>query len=176
MEVYRTELDEDGQVDFKGKAKGFVRSYAFLAQILPYEDVGWEKLSIFLNFLIPKLPAPVEEDLSKGILEVIDMDSYRVEKLCDRGDTSGGRGRRDRPRACVRRRIHTGTGDESRCRLFWRSSTVCGAQSSRTQTRWVSSLRGFLSRWGRRKPIRTPVSTRTRRTRGWSITARWMRL
>ena len=29
---------------------------------------------------MPKLPAPVEEDLSKGILESIDMDSYRVEK------------------------------------------------------------------------------------------------
>jgi len=37
-------------------------------------------LSIFLNFLIPKLPAPIEEDLAKGILESIDMDSYRVEK------------------------------------------------------------------------------------------------
>ena len=81
VEMYIKELDEDGQVDFKGKAKGFVRSYAFLSQILPYEDIGWEKLSIFLNFLIPKLPAPIEEDLSKGILEVIDMDSYRVEKL-----------------------------------------------------------------------------------------------
>jgi type I restriction enzyme R subunit len=33
-----------------------------------------------LNFLIPKLPAPMEEDTSKGILETIDMDSYRVEK------------------------------------------------------------------------------------------------
>ena len=40
----------------------------------------WEKLSIFLNFLIPKLPAPKEEDLAKGILEAIDMDSYRAEK------------------------------------------------------------------------------------------------
>ena len=40
----------------------------------------WEKLSIFLNFLVPKLPAPKEEDLSKGVLEAIDMDSYRVEK------------------------------------------------------------------------------------------------
>jgi type I restriction enzyme R subunit len=29
---------------------------------------------------VPKLPAPIEEDLSKGILESIDMDSYRVEK------------------------------------------------------------------------------------------------
>lgn len=37
-------------------------------------------MSIFLNFLIPKLPAPRDENLSKGILETVDMDSYRVEK------------------------------------------------------------------------------------------------
>jgi type I restriction enzyme R subunit len=48
--------------------------------VLPYTDAGWEKLSIFLNFLVPKLPAPQEPDLAKGILESIDMDSYRVEK------------------------------------------------------------------------------------------------
>lgn len=40
---------------------------------------NWEKLSIFLNFLIPKLPAPKEDDLSRGILDAVDMDSYRVE-------------------------------------------------------------------------------------------------
>ena len=77
---YKSRLDEDGQVDFKGKAKAFVRTYGFLASILPYTNAEWETLSIFLNFLVPKLPAPVEEDLSKGILEAIDMDSYRVEK------------------------------------------------------------------------------------------------
>ena len=78
--VYAGELDEDGQVDFKGKAKAFARTYAFLSAILPYTNAEWERLSIFLNFLIPKLPAPAEEDLSKGILESIDMDSYRTEK------------------------------------------------------------------------------------------------
>ncbi|MDC4204389.1 MAG: hypothetical protein MPW13_08375 [Candidatus Manganitrophus sp.] len=78
--IYKERLDEDGQVDFKGKAKAFTRTYEFLASILPYTNADWEKLSIFLNFLIPKLPAPKEEDLSKGILEAIDMDSYRVEK------------------------------------------------------------------------------------------------
>jgi type I restriction enzyme R subunit len=77
---YRERLDEDGQVDFKGKAKAFLRAYGFLSQVLPYTSADWEKLSIFLTFLVPKLPAPVEEDLSKGILEAIDMDSYRVEK------------------------------------------------------------------------------------------------
>ena len=101
--VYVEQLDEDGQVDFKGKAKAFLRSYGFLGAILPYHYAEWEKLSIILNLLVPKLPAPVEDDLSKGILEAIDMDSYRVEKqavqaiqLADEDaeiqpvDTSGG--------------------------------------------------------------------------------------
>jgi type I restriction enzyme R subunit len=78
--VYKEDLDEDGQVDFKGMAKSFTRTYGFLASVLPYSNAEWEKLSIFLNFLIPKLPAPKEEDLARGILETIDMDSYRVEK------------------------------------------------------------------------------------------------
>jgi type I restriction enzyme R subunit len=82
--TYKEDLDEDGQVDFKGKAKTFIRTYGFLASILPYTNADWEKLSIFLNFLVPKLPAPKEIDLSKGILEAIDMDSYRVEKQAAR--------------------------------------------------------------------------------------------
>ncbi len=78
--TYTDTLDEDGQVDFKGKAKLFCRSYSFLASVIPYRNAAWEKLSIFLDLLTPKLPAPKEEDLAKGILEAIDMDSYRVEK------------------------------------------------------------------------------------------------
>jgi type I restriction enzyme, R subunit len=78
--TYKEQLDEDGQVDFKGKAKAFTRTYGFLASILPYTNADWERLSIFLNFLVPKLPAPKEEDLSRGVIETIDMDSYRVEK------------------------------------------------------------------------------------------------
>jgi type I restriction enzyme R subunit len=77
--VYVSDLDEDAQVDFKGKAKGFVRTYGFLSAILPYTYAPWEKRATFLNFLIPKLPAPHEDDLSKGILESIDMESYRAE-------------------------------------------------------------------------------------------------
>ena len=73
-------LDEDGQVEFKSSAKAFTRLYAFLSQVLPYGNANWEKLSIFLNFLIDKLPAPVEPDLSRGVLEAVDMDSYRMER------------------------------------------------------------------------------------------------
>jgi type I restriction enzyme, R subunit len=78
--AYSLRLEEDGQVDFKGKAKAFTRTYDFLGSVLPYTNARWEKLSILLNLLIPKLPAPLEDDLSAGILESIDMDSYRNEK------------------------------------------------------------------------------------------------
>ncbi len=78
--VYMRDLEEDEQVAFKGKAKGFVRTYAFLSSVLPWTAPAWEMRSIFLNFLIPRLPSPREDDLSKGILDAIDMDSYRVEK------------------------------------------------------------------------------------------------
>ena len=78
--AYRQDLDEDGQVQFKRQAKGFLRTYAFLSSVLPYNNAEWEERSIFLNFLVSKLPSPRGEDLSKGILDAIDMDSYRVEK------------------------------------------------------------------------------------------------
>ena len=48
---YRERLDEDGQVDFKGKAKAFLRAHGFLSSILSYSNAEWEKLSIFLTFL-----------------------------------------------------------------------------------------------------------------------------
>ena len=72
-------IDEDAQIEFKSSAKAFVRTYGFLGAILPYGNPEWEKLTIFLNLLLPKLPSPVEEDLSAGILEAIDLGSYRAD-------------------------------------------------------------------------------------------------
>ena len=72
----------------RGRAGGFQGQGQGLRPHLRFPRLGacrtrkreWEKLSILLNLLTPKLPAPKEEDLAKGILEAIDMDSYRVEK------------------------------------------------------------------------------------------------
>ena len=36
--IYKSDLKEDGQVDFKGRAKAFTRTYGFLASILPYKN------------------------------------------------------------------------------------------------------------------------------------------
>ena len=76
--IYK-ELDTEDQIKFKSAAKSFVRTYGFLGAILPYGNADWERLSIFLNLLIPKLPSPRVEDWTVGILEAIDLQSYRNE-------------------------------------------------------------------------------------------------
>ncbi len=79
--VYKEQLDEDGQVDFKGKAKAFIAHLR-----LPRLDPALHQRRVGEALDLPELPRsrscrrPIEEDLSKGILEAIDMDSYRVEK------------------------------------------------------------------------------------------------
>lgn len=76
--IYK-QLETEDQIKFKSAAKAFCRTYGFLGAILPYGNADWERLSIFLNLLIPKLPSPREDDLSHGILEAIDLESYRNE-------------------------------------------------------------------------------------------------
>lgn len=75
--IYK-DLDTEDQIKFKSAAKAFCRTYGFLGAILPYGNADWERLSIFLNLLIPKLPSPRDDDFSEGILDVIDLDSYRL--------------------------------------------------------------------------------------------------
>lgn len=76
--IYK-DLDTEDQIKFKSAAKAFCRTYGFLGAILPYGNADWERLSIFLNLLIPKLPSPRDDDFSECILDVIDLDSYRLE-------------------------------------------------------------------------------------------------
>ena len=78
VDVYKGLIVEE-QIEFKSCAKAFTRTYNFLAAILPYGSVEWEKLTIFLNLLIPKLPSPQGENYTDGLLEDVDLESYRVE-------------------------------------------------------------------------------------------------
>ena len=73
-------LSEEEQVEFKSGVKTFIRTYNFLASLLPVGQVNWEKKVIFFEQLIHRLPTPEGEDLSAGILESVDLESYRLEK------------------------------------------------------------------------------------------------
>jgi len=77
---YDVDLSEDEQVDFLVKAKSFNRTYSFLSKILDYNNSYWERLYWFLKFLIPKLRPVEEEDLAKGIIEAVELDSYKLQR------------------------------------------------------------------------------------------------
>ncbi|EOD4833739.1 type I restriction endonuclease subunit R [Campylobacter upsaliensis] len=70
--------NDDEKTEFYTKAKVYLREYAFLAQILPFNDIELEKLSILLKMLITKIVPPRTEDLAKGILNNVDLNSIRI--------------------------------------------------------------------------------------------------
>lgn len=77
--IFRDDLEEEQQADFRAKVKTFVRLYIFLSQIVPFENPYLERLYIFLNHLQNKLGGDSSVDLAKGVLDNIDMDSYRLQ-------------------------------------------------------------------------------------------------
>lgn len=79
-EVFRTTLTEEQQDDFRAKCKTYVRLYVFLAQIVPFINPYLERLYLFLNHLQNKLGKQRDEDLAQGILDNIDIDSYRLQR------------------------------------------------------------------------------------------------
>ena len=151
----RAELSEDAQADFKSKAKAFVRTYGFLSCALPYTNAASEKRSIFLNFLISKLPGPREEDLSKGILDAIDMDSYRVEKRVVQKSCCPTRWTKSTPCRPVRLQRH------QRRHQIARRKMQRGLDSRRSQrVGRPTAGRTVARRVGRSTPGRRPVSLR----------------
>uniref|UniRef100_UPI004047B4C1 type I restriction endonuclease subunit R n=1 Tax=Rheinheimera sp. TaxID=1869214 RepID=UPI004047B4C1 len=76
------QLGPDAKVDFKIKAKQFVKIYGQMASIMPYEMVVWEKLFWFLKFLIPKLKvADPEADAIDELLDSVDLSSYGLQRV-----------------------------------------------------------------------------------------------
>ena len=76
------ELENDDKIDFKVKAKQFVKVYGQLASIMPYEMVVWEKLFWFLKFLVPKLIVKdPDSKILDELLDSVDLSSYGLERV-----------------------------------------------------------------------------------------------
>ena len=74
------ELEENNQVRCKSSIKAFLRTYPFLAAVLPFKSVEWEMLNTYFSLLIHKLPVLKGEDFTEGLIEAIDFDQYRIVK------------------------------------------------------------------------------------------------
>lgn len=75
------ELPDAEKIDFKIKAKQFVKIYGQMASIIPFEVLEWEKLFWLLKFLIPKLKIKdPNQDMLDELLEAVDLSSYGLER------------------------------------------------------------------------------------------------
>jgi type I restriction enzyme R subunit len=81
---------EEEQVDYKSKARDYVKLYAFMSHLVPLRDTGLEKLAVFLRFLLPKLPAKKGE-LPLEVLGMVDIGKLAVRQK-DKKDISLQRG------------------------------------------------------------------------------------
>ncbi len=78
---FDSELEEDAKVEFKIRAKTFVRLYAQLASIIGFANAEWEKLYWFLKLLIPGLKVNTgEEGQLKQLLDSVDLGTYGLER------------------------------------------------------------------------------------------------
>ena len=75
--IFNNDLPLEKRIDFKIKVKSFLRTYSYLAKLLDFNNIYWEQLWWYLKYLLPKLIIEGDEDLAQGVIESIDMDSYR---------------------------------------------------------------------------------------------------
>ncbi len=71
--------DEEDQVDYKSKARDFVKLYSFISHLVPLRDAGLEKLFVFLRFLLPLLPAKKGENPLE-VLGMVDMEKLALRR------------------------------------------------------------------------------------------------
>lgn len=79
---FNSELEDDDKADYKIKAKQFVKIYAQMASIMPYEIVEWEKLFWFLKFLVRKMVVKdKDKDILDELLNAVDLSTYGLERV-----------------------------------------------------------------------------------------------
>lgn len=78
---FDADLDDEQRIDFKIKAKQFVKIYAQVAAIIPFNNVNWEMLHWLLKFLIPKLKVKdPDQDKLDELLNSVDLSTYGLER------------------------------------------------------------------------------------------------
>ena len=79
VDRFREMETQEQQDDFKHALTSFVRLYAFLSQIMPFGDMGLEKLYTYCRFLLKKLPKIETDPFHLG--DEVDLEYYRLQKM-----------------------------------------------------------------------------------------------
>jgi type I restriction enzyme R subunit len=83
VDRYKTMESEEEQDEFKNMLTQYVRSYAFLSQIIPFKDIELEKFYAYTKLLLNKLP---KENLSERFnlgKDEVSLEYYRLQKTME---------------------------------------------------------------------------------------------
>ena len=81
VERFRLRSDEEKE-DIKNTLTAFRSLYAFMSQIIPFQDTDLEKLYTFIRFLIPKLPL-IGKEPTLNLNEEVALKYYRLQKISE---------------------------------------------------------------------------------------------
>ncbi|WP_372184582.1 type I restriction endonuclease subunit R [Xanthomonas axonopodis] len=81
VQRFKTQLEEK-QDEFRGLLMAYRNLYAFLSQIVPYQDSDLEKLYIFVRNLMTKLP-PADDGKAFVLDDEVSLRYYRMQQLTD---------------------------------------------------------------------------------------------
>lgn len=76
------ELDEENQEEIKSLFVSFRNMYAFLSQVIPYQDSDLEKLYTYLRFLLAKLPRRASGP-AYHLENEVELEYYRLQKISE---------------------------------------------------------------------------------------------
>ena len=78
----RRDEDEEEAEDWRGKLQAFLNLYAFLSQVIPYQDSDLERLYVFLRHLAAKLPRR-QSGPAYRFDDEVRLDYYRLQKISE---------------------------------------------------------------------------------------------
>ena len=91
VERYKERHEDEGE-EIKALLVNFKNMYAFLSQVIPYQDSDLEQLYTYLRFLLTKLPKR-DTGLVYNLDEEVELQYYRLQKISEgRIDLSTGEG------------------------------------------------------------------------------------
>ena len=69
-------LEDEQREEFRSYLQSYIRLYAYIAQLITFQEPDWEKLYAFARCLNKKLPKREHADVS-DVLDAVDLDSIR---------------------------------------------------------------------------------------------------
>ena len=75
-------LDKEEQGEFKSLCVNFRNMYAFLSQVIPYQDSDLEKLYTYIRFLLLKLPRGAS-GTAYHLEDEVELEYYRLQKISE---------------------------------------------------------------------------------------------